>query len=380
MQLLEGWNNSMKILCFIDGLGSGGAQRQMMNLAIGLKNRGHIVQMIAYTDADFYLAKLHDEGISYKVIGKRNYLERIVKIKNFIRKSKPDVLISFLETPNFISCLSSIGKHNWVLITSERNAKEYEFKNIRGKFMKWFERFSDWTVCNSKVAEQLWNKYYPKYRRRVSTIYNPVVIQKNIVQKDSANEVLRIVIAASYQKLKNPVGLVEAIHLLEDEYRKKVHIDWYGKNVGIENEGVFEIAYELLKRYNLEKNISLNGETSDIYKEMINSDAVALFSEVEGLPNTICEGMMCGKPILMSRMSDYNTLVSEKNGFLCDADSPATIAEAIRKFIDLTPKQRRDMGAVSKSMAQILFDPEKNIEQWEQLIKNLVDKKNNHRL
>ena len=87
------------------------------------------------------------------------------------------------------------------------------------------------------------------------------------------------------------------------------------------------------------------------------------------------EGMMCGKPILMSRMSDYKTLVSEYNGFLCDANNPATIAEALQKFADLTPQQRNKMGNVSKEMAQKLFDPEKNIDQWEKIIKSLVSKK-----
>lgn len=368
----------MKVLCLIDGLGSGGAQRQMINLAVGLKNRGYFVEMIAYTDADFYLKKLKCENISYKVIGNKNYLERVIKIRNYIRKAKPDVVISFLETPNFISCVSSIGRHQWVLITSERNAKEYEFKNKRGKFMKWFERFSDWTVCNSKVAEQLWDKYYPQYKNRVSTIYNPVIIQKIPIKKNNEDAVLRIVIAASYQKLKNPLGLVEAFHLLDDEYKQRLHIDWYGKKIGEENGGVYEKAFDLRKKYGLEKYISFNDETKEIYKEMINSDAVALFSEVEGLPNTICEGMMCGKPILMSRMSDYNTLVSESNGFLCDANDPTTIAEALRKFVDLNPKKRNMMGNASKEMAQILFDPEKNIDQWEDIIMRLLEKKKNN--
>lgn len=365
----------MKILCIIDGLGSGGAQRQMINLAIGLKNRGHFVEMIAYTDADFYLEKLKTANISYKVVGNKNYFERIIKIRSYIRKSNADAVISFLETPNFISCVSSIGRHQWVLITSERNAKEYEFKNKRGKFMKWFERFSDWTVCNSKVAEQLWKNYYPQYKERVSTIYNPVIIENNTTQIHNESKELRIVIAASYQKLKNPLGLVEAFNLLNDKYKQRLHIDWYGRKIGIENEGVFDQACDLRNKYGLEKYVSFNGETKEIYKEMINSDAVALFSEVEGLPNTICEGMMCGKPILMSRMSDYKILVSEYNGFLCDANDPATIAEALQKFVELTPQQRNKMGNISKEMAQKLFDPEKNIDQWEKILKSLVSKK-----
>lgn len=131
----------MRVLCFIDGLGSGGAQRQIVNLAIGLQRRGHEVQMIAYTDDDFYQHRLADRNIPYTVIENRNYLQRIINIRKYLRNADADAVVSFLETPNFLSCLSAIGKHKWVLVTSERNAKEYEFTNRRGRIMKWFERF-----------------------------------------------------------------------------------------------------------------------------------------------------------------------------------------------------------------------------------------------
>ena len=364
----------MRVLCFIDGLGSGGAQRQIVNLAIGLQQHGHEVQMIAYTDDDFYKHRLADRNIPYTVIENRNYLQRITNSRKYLRNADVDAVVSFLETPNFLSCLSAIGKHKWVLVTSERNAKEYEFTNLRGRIMKWFERFSDWTVCNSNVAKQLWNTYYPQYANRVSTIYNPVVITADPVEKKK-RDWKRIVIAASYQRLKNPLGLLEALHLLSDAERRQMNIDWYGKAISAENGGVFEEADKLRTSYGLEGCITFHGETKEIYKEMMDADAVALFSEVEGLPNTICEGMMCGKPILMSRMSDYNTFVTPENGFLCDAKDPESIAQAIRKFLALTPEQRQQMGKRSRELAVQLFDAENNVGQWEKLIQSLIDRK-----
>jgi len=38
----------MIILCVIDTLGSGGAQRQLVNIAIGFKERGHTVSFLVY--------------------------------------------------------------------------------------------------------------------------------------------------------------------------------------------------------------------------------------------------------------------------------------------------------------------------------------------
>jgi len=53
----------MKLLFVIDNLGSGGAQRQMINLARELKTRGHHVEFFVYYPHDHYLPLLDEVGI-----------------------------------------------------------------------------------------------------------------------------------------------------------------------------------------------------------------------------------------------------------------------------------------------------------------------------
>ena len=48
----------MKILCVIDSLGSGGAQRQLVQLAIGLKNKGVDVSFLMYHNIHFFKSEL----------------------------------------------------------------------------------------------------------------------------------------------------------------------------------------------------------------------------------------------------------------------------------------------------------------------------------
>ena len=55
-----------RILCFIDSLGAGGAQRQLVNLAIGLKKRDYIVSFLVYHVDDFYLPILQENGIEIR--------------------------------------------------------------------------------------------------------------------------------------------------------------------------------------------------------------------------------------------------------------------------------------------------------------------------
>lgn len=365
----------MKVVCFINNLCSGGGQRQLVNLGISLKHSGHDVSFLTYHKNDFYLHYLNEAGIKEIQLKCKNNFDRIVKVRSYLNRSGADVVISFLETPNFLACISAIGHHSWKLITNELSAKPESFTSKKGKFFKWFERFSDWTVCNSRNAMNMWVGFYPMYKERLSTIYNPIDIPEDVIQKAEAykgSQVRRLVVAASYQYLKNPIGLIEALNLLSKDDQALIHVDWFGRqeiNPGYKEP--YEVAVALLKQYQLENVITLHDETKCIYDEMANADAVGLFSTVEGLPNVICEGMMMGKPVIMTRISDYQVMFSDNNGFLCDAKEYSSIASALKEFIYTPLDILTEMGKRSRKLALELFAPSVILQQWESLIEGL---------
>lgn len=80
------------------------------------------------------------------------------------------------------------------------------------------------------------------------------------------------------------------------------------------------------------------------------ADIIGLFCRLEGLPNAICEGMYLGKPIIMSKVSDYQNFISKKNGVLCDWDSVESIANVFRTVITLTDNEIMEMGGNLKTL------------------------------
>ncbi|USK84914.1 glycosyltransferase [Peribacillus asahii] len=363
----------MKILCFIDNLGSGGAQRQLVNLALLFKEYGHEVKFLTYGEADFFRAELDDNHIKVDCVHSKGAIDRIIKVRKYIRSGDQDVVISFLETPNFLACLSAIGGRDWKLITNERSSKVTSFINKRGRLFKWFEKFSDAIVCNSRNAQSMWEEYYPKYKYKLSTIYNPVLLPKlkpsNNVRKD---DMIHMIVAASYQYLKNMDGLIEAVNMLSDEHKRQLRIDWYGRiEVTTGNSVAYEEAMQKIERYQLKNTIFLHGTTKEVIQRMADSDFVCLFSKYEGLPNAVCEGMSLGKPIIMSRVSDYSILVDKSNGFLCNADDSNTIRVVLEKAISLSTDDINKMGESSKYKAKKLFDKTAILEQWMKLINSI---------
>ena len=365
---------SKKILLFIDNLGSGGAQRQICNVGVLLKKSGYDVEVLVYQDYPFYKPLLDANQIPITLVETKGKVSRIVRIRKYINKVNPYAVIAFLETPCFIACISKIFGKKWKLITTERSAKETTFNLRRNKFFNLFERFSSAKVANSYNAIKMWRKYYPQYNKKYSVIYNPIIIPNEFTEIEhdyKEDNKIKLVVAASYQELKNPLGVIEALNLLTDEQKKKIEINWYGRaEIEIGNTRIFDLAVEKVQEYGLENLIHLNGETKEIYKKMAESDVVGLFSTVEGLPNVICEGMTIGRPIVMSKVSDFDVLVNG-NGYLCDPHSVESIRDALVNLIETPADELAKMGEKSKEKAKELFSAEVIKKQWIDIIENI---------
>lgn len=360
----------MNIICFIPNLGAGGAERQLTNLAVLWKKKGHNIQFITYHPQLFYKDILEKNNIPVHQIIVKNKFVLIYNVYKFLNKKKADVVVSFLYTPNTIMGLLSFLPHRWKLFTSELSFREDFNKGIRGKLLVYTQKNVNMLVANSDMGASLWVRKEPWINDKICTIYNPVLLgeMKNHSYIPLRNDKLHIVVAASYQALKNMQGLISGVSLLTDQEKIKLRIDWYGnKNVGAEKTLAFEDALRSVKYQKLENVIYLNDATTDIHNKMNSADVVALFSKFEGLPNAICEGMMMGKPIIMTKVSDYNKLISSENGKLCEWDNPESIRDAIRYFLHCTKEELYFMGKRSTEKAQVLFDPELITNKWIEL-------------
>ena len=179
------------------------------------------------------------------------------------------------------------------------------------------------------------------------------------------NGKLNIVIAASYQYLKNIIGIVKALGTMTEYEKMRIHIDWYGRKEVVKGDSrVYDEAASLIQNSALQDVISLHDETKEIHDRMQEADIVGLFSSVEGLPNVICEAMYLGKPVIMSKVSDFSILVDETNGFLCEWDKLESIKNTLLQASRLSVDQLIKMGNNSKEKAIKLFSVKNVINKW----------------
>lgn len=364
----------MKIYCFIDSLGSGGAQRQLVALGIGLKRRGHEIRFLMYHEDDHYIDILKKNDMTYIIIRERSYIKRFIKVREILRAGWQDVVLAFLESPSFYAEMATLPDRKWGLVVSERLADPNMNKNA-GLLLRQFHRFADVVVSNSHTNRIMLERLFPFIIKKLYTIYNtvdmlrfrPILSDKKSDLSEISDE-FSLVVIASYQKKKNMLNLAKALKIIYEKGDcRQIVVHWYGAMpCGPE-------AYDEVKKY-LEENklvdyYYLHPAVKNVEKEMRLADAVGLFSFYEGLPNVVCEGMACAKPILMSRVCDADNLVYDgKNGFLCDPESPKDIAEKILHIASLSKEEQIQMGKESRRIAEELFAEENIISQYEKLM------------
>jgi len=360
----------MNILCVIDSLGSGGAQRQLVELALGLKKEGHLVSFLTYHPQDFYKELLIAEGISIHCIQEPSYIKRLLKMRYYMRTGKFDNVISFLEASCFISEIAGFPYRDWRLIVGERSANPNILKSFKLRFYRWFHLFASYIVANSDANLKMVKQINPfLLDSKCKVIYNALDLDKwspDDSYYSFGHNKVRIVIAASHQRLKNLKGLIEAVNLLTEEEKEKLEIEWYGDH-GFDSS--YDEGQNLIKEYGLLKVFKFYDATLEIRKKFLSADVIGLFSHHEGLPNAICEGMALGKPILATTVSDLPLIIDNSCGFLCDSRDPSDISHKIKMYLSMDYDQMKIMGNNSRKRALNLFSKDNILNQYKNLLK-----------
>lgn len=351
----------MRILLFTESIVSGGAERQIVILAKLLKDQSYEVRIVTYFDNPFYAPYLVENSIEYECIPKAtNKYLRIFRLFTYFKKYNPDVVISYLDTPNIFSIILRFFSLKYKLIVSERNTTQKFSFRTRIKFFLY--RFSDFIVPNSLTQTKLIQSYYPQLSAKVKMITNFIDTdffcpsQQILLEKKE----LIIAVAGRFDWHKNANRLIEAVGQLVKR-GINIKVEWYGDNYyrngkPTPSSKVYFEAIALTQRMNLIDYISFHEPVHNIREVYRTADVFCLPSIYEGFPNVIGEAMACGKPILAGNICDNPLLVKNGiNGFLFDPFTPDSIAFSIERFYNLSLEEKQRMGYFSREVALKIF-------------------------
>lgn len=358
----------MRILCVIDSLCAGGAQRQMVELAMGFKEKGHHVFFLTYHPILFFQQNLDQAGIITTCIHEDNYLIRLFKMRRFIRKGNYDAVLSFLESPNIICEISGFPFRKWKLVVGERSASPLILQSFKHRMMRLLHVFANTVVANSQTNIKLVQKANPFLRnRKLKVIYNTLDFERNKplnTYQPRKDGITNIVIAGRIAYPKNLIGLVEALQLLDIENRKLIKIHWYGeRELQSSKADRIDEAMDKIIKYKLDEVIQFYPTNPTIEEKIRNADAVGLFSIYEGFPNSVCEAMACAKPVICTAVSDLPQWLDVPS-LLCDPDKPDSIKDALVKLIHLSNEELLQIGNRNYNTAVTYFNRERIVSEY----------------
>lgn len=355
-----------RILCLIDSLGAGGAERQLSYLAILLKEAGHEVKFVAFTAKHkFYEPFLCEGGVipEYNEPG-INRFRRIWEIAKIVRTFKPNMTVAYKDGVCMSAILAKIfGNYN--LVVSERSSTPTLSKLQKIKLFLF--RFADHIVPNSYTQANYLKNFSPRLKPKIRVIGNTVDVDIFHPEENrKENNVPRIVTTARVKQIKNIINYLRAIEIVK---RKgvKCHFDWYGKtDAGDDypNKVKAEIATLEIEDY-----ITFHPATNDVAEVYRRADIFCLPSLIEGFPNVICEAMASGLPIVCSNICDNPYIVEPGvNGFLFNPENPQDIASKLIAMINYPNQDKAAMAQHNRNKIVEMCAPQNFVNKYLSLI------------
>ena len=356
-----------KVLCLIDGLGSGGAQRQLVGLASLLKDKGYDVLFVWYNEVDFFRGYLEEHNVRYEQLSASSALMKAVKLTIAIKRFNPDAIVAYnYQSSQLACCLKILGLKSKIIV-SERNVIPSIGRKEKIRFFLY--RWADYVVSNSQAQTDVINKHFKRLRDKTRTIRN--FVDSNYFVPASNKNIRtvnkKILVVGRIARQKNIIAFMQAVRKALDA-GACIAVDWYGR-VAVSHKEYDKEVKRVYSELKLQGNMTFHQQTHNILEKYQECDIFCLPSFREGFPNVICEAMCCGKPILCSDIADNALLVHNgENGQLFDPSSVDDILEKLILFSKKTRMELDEMGKTSRKIVLENLSEEKFVQQYIDII------------
>jgi glycosyltransferase involved in cell wall biosynthesis len=246
----------------------------------------------------------------------------------------------------------------------KRFARQYR---ILRPFIRWFWRDADALVAVSNGLREYAFQTTPDLPIKV--IPNAIELSEFTPPRQRAlNGTVRLLFVGRFNAFKNVETLLKALGLVAAQNITNFELHLVGDG---ERRSSLE---RLVVEQGLTKRVRFLGwvEREKIVEYYRRADLFVTATTWEGMPNTVLEGMACGLPVVATRASGLDELVTEGvNGYLVDINDPVALAERLADLID-NPYERQRMGKESRKIAEREFAWDYITQQYVEIYQNII--------
>lgn len=358
----------MKILYVITGLGVGGAEKVVCDLADQMVFLGHEVK-IAYLKGDVVIRpKFKDIELIY--LGLETPLDFYKAFKcyiNLLNDFHPNVVHGHMVHANIFTRISrKFYPINKLICSAHSNN---EGGRLRMLAYKYTHKMADITTNVSHNALQNFERLGAVPKDGMITVYNGVDLAK-FNPKSKKNSLFlnldldphtRLFIAIGrFHEAKDYQNLIDAFFKIKQTQEFKIQMP----KLLIAGDGELRSAIELkIHELGLDQDILLLGRRDDISDLLNLSDYFVLSSKYEGLPTVVIEAMACGTFVIATDCGGSAEIMGD-TGILVPPQNSEALAEAIKQAVGKTPLEIQENNLKARQRVEELFSLEKSVQNW----------------
>jgi len=374
----------VRICLLIRQLNLGGAQRQLLTLASGLDKKRFAVSVATFYPGGVFAAECSRlagvELVSLNKLGRWDLVLFPLRLLAYLRRSRPQILYSFLGGSNLFAALSKPllpgTKVVWGIRSSAADSGRYDFaQRFTLALERRLSRLPDRVVANSEAgARDVIAAGFPA--AKVVTISNGIDADRFAPCPEAARALrhclglppgaLVVGMVARFDPMKDHATFFAAAARLRQQHPKLALL-----LIGSGSPESVAAAHRLAEKSGLGPACHWLGiceEMPAIYSAM---DLLVLCSAFgEGLPNAVAEGMACGVPCVVTDVGDSACLVGDTGVVVPPADPGALAAgiEHLLKRLEAEPGLRRS----SRQRIVDHFGPRRLVDRTTELFERIL--------
>jgi glycosyltransferase involved in cell wall biosynthesis len=353
------------VTLLIRSLDVGGAQRQLVNLAVALHRDGVRVDVLAFYPGGALRSELEAAGVPVSDLAKRgrwDVVPFLARLRRHLRRRRPATLYSFLPTANVLAVavrpLAPSMRVVWGVRASHMDLGRYgTFAGLEFRLQCRLSRRADLVIANSEAGRRYHvARGFPA--ARVTVVPNGIDLDR-FARADAGRRTLRgewgiddaavlFGLVARLDPMKDHVSFLQAgAHLFPADDR--VRFVCVGDGPRTVAAGLRATA----ERLGLGDRVVWTGGRSDLVDVYSALDVLVSSSSGEGFPNAVGEAMACEVPCVVTDVGDSAWIVGD-TGLVVPAGDPGALARAMAVMAERSPAERAALGA--RARARIAAD------------------------
>lgn len=314
----------VKVCFFIPALSDGGAQKQCIYLLNELQLRDDIELVLIRNGEGVHDHLLNTDRLEvcHIRVGS-NYDPRVLlNLVRVIRRTKPDILISWLHASDVYSYFArrAFPRLKWLMTERDSNYPD----ELRYKVRERLGRHADGIVSNSRAGDEYWAA---RRARGARYVVNNIVTRAPS-ESVSSIRAQNVLFVGRLEEQKNPIVVARAFCELAAR-RSDLRFQMVG-------EGSTREALEsIIRDAGLAHRVELPGFRDDVRSLIATARLVVSLSEHEGSPNVLLESVSAGTPIVASSIAPHHELLGPDYPFLVEQwRDPHHAANMIERAVD----------------------------------------------